>query len=542
MGQIWDFFQNLFNTSGFPPRWHCGKWSDFHGWLYIISDLLIWSAYFAMPIIIVRYISRKQGLRFERIYFLFAAFILACGTTHLLDAIIFWYPFYRISALVRFATGIISWITVYYLVKMMPTAFSLKSAEQLEEEVERRKIVEEQLRINNNLLTETQNIAHLGHWQWDATNNKIIWSQTLCDIFEVQNPKDLTYQSYLTLIHPEDRPYLQEIISKAIETKIFPEFYHRLIVKDGTVKTIHARGQVITNHKGEITLIGTAQDVTELKKNEQELLAKTKALEASNVELEKFASIASHDLREPLRKISAFSSMLEHDQKDALNEKGKIYLEKIQGASARMQKLIDDILHFSLLTTELNDFKKVDLNEVIKEVLSDLEVLIVTTHAEVIIENLPAIEGNASQLGQLFFNLMNNAIKFCKPGTVPQVNISSVFIKGKELPADPMKLAQYKFSILGSPRYWENELFCQISITDNGIGFDEAYLDRIFTIFQRLHGKTDYEGTGIGLAVCKKVVDIHHGSITARSTLGVGTTFIVLLPVSQKNFIVTSMQ
>ncbi|MDR3681737.1 MAG: ATP-binding protein [Flavipsychrobacter sp.] len=542
MEQVWEFFQNLFNTSGFPPRWHCGKWSDFHGWLYIISDLLIWSAYFAMPIIIVRYISKKQGLRFERIYFLFAAFILACGATHLLDAIIFWYPFYRVSALVRFATGIISWTTVYYLVKIMPTAFSLKSAEQLEEEVERRKKVEEQLRINNSLLTEAQSIARLGHWQWDATNKNVTWSETLQDIFEMQEQKDHTYQDYLALIHPEDIPYLREMISRAVETKVFPEFYHRLILKDGRVKTIHAKGQVITNKKGEIIIIGTAQDVTDLKKNEQELLAKTKALEASNVELEKFASIASHDLREPLRKIGAYSSMLEHDQKELLNEKGKLYLEKIQSASARMQQLIDDILDFSRLTTEQSEFKRTNLNEVIAAVLSDLEVPIVTTHAEIQTENLPTVEGNASQLGQLFFNLINNAVKFRKPGTAPLINISSIFIKGKDLPADPIKLSQYKFAVLGNPRYWENELFCQISVSDNGIGFDETYLDRIFMIFQRLHGKTDYEGTGIGLAVCKKVVDIHHGSITARSTPGAGATFIVLLPVSQKNFTVSSMQ
>jgi len=536
MGQVGDFFSNLFNTAGFPPRWHCGRWSDFHGWLYIISDLLIWSAYFAMPVIIVRYIARKQNVRFERIYFLFAAFILACGTTHLLDAIIFWYPFYRVSALVRFVTGIISWITVYYLIKMMPTAFSLKSAAQLEEEVERRRKAEEQLRINNELLLESQNIARLGHWQWDMQKNEVTWSQTLIDIFDADRTISLTYKTYLDLIHPEDQEYVHEMIDKAVATKNFPEFYHRIILKNGTIRTIHAKGQVLTSDKGDVTLIGTAQDVTELKKAEQELLIKTQALEATNKELEKFASIASHDLREPLRKISAFSSMLETEQKQVLNDKGKLYLEKIQNASIRMQKLIDDILDLSKLTTDLPEFVQVNLNDVISGVLSDLEVLIITTHAQIRCDRLPVIEANGSQLGQLFFNLVANAIKFRRPDLTPEIHISSEYIKGKDLPANPLNIPDRKFSVLGNPRYWENEVFCKITVEDNGIGFDEVYLDRIFMIFQRLHSKTEYEGTGIGLAVCKKVADIHHGTISAQSTPGVGTKFTVTLPVSQKNY------
>ena len=145
MNQVTEFFSKLFDDSGFPPRWHCGKWTDFHGWLYIISDLMIWGAYFAIPTIIIRYITRKQEARFQRVYFLFASFILACGTTHLLDAITFWYPAYRLNALVRFGTGVVSWLTVFHLVKLLPVAFSLKTAEQLESEVLHREDVELQL-------------------------------------------------------------------------------------------------------------------------------------------------------------------------------------------------------------------------------------------------------------------------------------------------------------------------------------------------------------------------------------------------------------
>jgi len=146
MNQIIEFFKKLFDSSDWPPRWHCGRWTEFHGWLYIISDLLIWSAYFTIPIVIIRYISKKQGIRFERLYFLFAAFILACGATHFLDAVAFWIPAYRLNALVRLITGILSWTTVFYLVKLLPAAFSLKSQKELEVEIGQRKKAEEKFK------------------------------------------------------------------------------------------------------------------------------------------------------------------------------------------------------------------------------------------------------------------------------------------------------------------------------------------------------------------------------------------------------------
>ncbi len=146
MRQVIEFFEKLLDTSDWPPRWQCGKWSDFHGWLFIISDLLVWSAYFAIPLIIIRYISRRQDARFFKLYFFFAGFILACGATHLIDAVTFWYPAYRLNALFRFSTGVLSWITVIYLIRLLPVAFSLRSSSQLEAEVDHRKRAEEKFR------------------------------------------------------------------------------------------------------------------------------------------------------------------------------------------------------------------------------------------------------------------------------------------------------------------------------------------------------------------------------------------------------------
>jgi hypothetical protein len=135
MGQIIDFFSGLFSTALWPPRWRCGEWSSFHGWLYILSDLAIWSAYFAIPLVIIKYMRLKSALKFRGLYFLFAAFIIACGLTHLLDAVTFWFPMYRLNALVRFFTGIISWLTVIYLVRKLPSILNLKTHVELENEI-----------------------------------------------------------------------------------------------------------------------------------------------------------------------------------------------------------------------------------------------------------------------------------------------------------------------------------------------------------------------------------------------------------------------
>jgi light-regulated signal transduction histidine kinase (bacteriophytochrome) len=225
--------------------------------------------------------------------------------------------------------------------------------------------------------------------------------------------------------------------------------------------------------------------------------------------------------------------MLEKETKGQ-SEKVNAYAEKIVNSASRMQQLIDDILDFSRLSAADMAFEKLNLNQVIDSVLSDMEVNITVANAMVNVSKMPAIEGNASQLGQLFQNLISNAIKFHKEGVYPVVNIYSEVIAGAQLPLDHLKGSQY--TVLNNPKFWEQERFLKIYIQDNGIGFEESYVDRIFTIFQRLHARSDYEGTGIGLAICKKVVDIHHGTITAKSQLNEGATFIVILPMSQRNF------
>jgi PAS domain S-box-containing protein len=537
MEQVVEFFQKLFDTQDWPPRWNCGNWTGFHGWFYIISDLLIWSAYFAIPLTILKYLSRKVDTRFVRAYFLFAAFILACGSTHLLDAITFWFPAYRLNALVRFITGVVSWITVFHIVRILPMATSLRSNADLEKEIAERKKAEENLKISNQQLNAAQEIAKLGHWQWDVTANKVLWSDELYKIFGIAPGRDITYEKYLEILHPEDREFVNSAVQSALTEKKYPSFTHRISLPDGTEKVLQARGDVLTNENGEVVrMIGTAQDVTDIQKAQQQLVERTHALETTNAELQRFAYVASHDLQEPLRKIMTFASLLDKELNGNVNDKGRMYMEKIVQSSGRMQRLIDDILTFSSLRVIREAFQPTDLNTVLKQVLSDMEVRIENSGATIRANALPIIDAIPSQMGQLFQNLVSNAIKFRKDGVPPVVTITHRIVDEDEVKNYGWR--EEDASLVGGYTYNRGrEQFARIEVGDNGIGFDETYAEKIFEIFQRLHSTKTFEGTGIGLAICKKIVDNHHGMISASSVPGEGASFLLFLPLSQKSFL-----
>jgi len=250
-----------------------------------------------------------------------------------------------------------------------------------------------------------------------------------------------------------------------------------------------------------------ARDIRERRRAHDELHAFTVKLQQSNRELEDFAYVASHDLQEPLRKIQAFGDRLRARYADTLTGEGADYLKRMQAAAARMQTLINDLLVFSRVTTKAQPFVPVDLNTVVHEVVHDLEVRIHQAGAEVRIGELPMIDADPSQMHQLIQNLISNGLKFHKPDTPPRVSISG-------------KVSHDS---------------AEIVVSDEGIGFEERYADRIFTMFERLHGRGTYEGTGIGLAICRKIAQRHGGDILAQSTPGQGSTFTVTLPLVHRS-------
>lgn len=264
-------------------------------------------------------------------------------------------------------------------------------------------------------------------------------------------------------------------------------------------------------------------DITHRKKAEDEiLLAKAnleryaEQLKSSNKELEQFAYVASHDLQEPLRKIQAFGDRIRSNEDKALSDTGRDYLDRVLNAAERMQNLINALLSFSRISSQAKPFRQIDMRQVMNEVLSDLEVSIENAGAVIHLEgNFPNIEADPMQMWQLFQNLVSNALKFQKAGARPEI-----VIKCEQLSNVPPD---------GRRKY------AQISVTDNGIGFDEKYKEKIFNIFQRLEG-VNYKGTGVGLAICRKIAQRHGGDIIAQSSPGLGSSFVVTLPYSQTPF------
>lgn len=239
----------------------------------------------------------------------------------------------------------------------------------------------------------------------------------------------------------------------------------------------------------------------------------TQELERSNRELQDFTYVATHDLQEPLRKIQTFSDRVRQESGDRLSEKSLDFLTRAMNAASRMQSLIESLLEYSCVSKRREPHQLADLTVVAEDVLEDLSARIIETRGQIDIGNLPTIEAEPTQMRQLFQNLVSNALKYHRPEVPPEIQVRSRQCR------DP-----------GNGRE-----MCEISVSDNGIGFDEQFLEKIFTPFQRLHGKLQYEGTGIGLAICRRIAERHSGTITARSMPGEGSTFIVTLPVKHED-------
>jgi PAS domain S-box-containing protein len=262
-----------------------------------------------------------------------------------------------------------------------------------------------------------------------------------------------------------------------------------------------------------IGLVGLSRDITEKKKGAERMERMMGELARSNSELEQFAYVASHDLQEPLRKIQAFSSRLRDRWGEQLGEQGADYLNRVENAAARMQILIEDLLAYSRVTSKAKPFVPVELSEVVEGVLSDLEARIERLNARVEVGPLPQVAADPTQMRQLLQNLIGNALKFHRQDSTPVVRIHA------EAPGDGANDAAAEL--------------CRIRVEDNGIGFDPKHAIKIFQVFQRLHSRNEYQGSGIGLAVCKKIVDRHGGTIEALSSPGQGATFVVTLPLKQ---------
>lgn len=334
---------------------------------------------------------------------------------------------------------------------------------------------------------------------------------------------------WTTIVHPDDADRTWHTWNNAVTNGEVYEIEYRLRRYDGVFLWFLARAVPMRDGEGNITKwFGTCTNINDQKHAadllEQKVAERTFELQEvnrnlawSNSELEQFAYVASHDLQEPLRKIRTFTGMLESELKQREPKRVTHFIDRIWQSSSRMQELIKDLLDFSRLgRTQQAQFAPVNLNEILQQVSEDLELLINQKAARIEWQPMPNVQASTLQMSQLFYNLLSNALKFSKEGVAPFVQVAST-------PADKMLVAEHGLAHHETPLHY-------ITVTDNGIGFKPEYADQIFTIFQRLHSRSSYEGTGIGLALCKKVVLNHHGAIWATSEPGVGATFHLLLP------------
>lgn len=372
-----------------------------------------------------------------------------------------------------------------------------------------------QLKITNESIKHAETIGEFYTSQWNLATGELTYSDNLYRLLgcEPQSFKP-SIENFLRFVHPDDRTIVQEAEDNTkLPGKTLPHFY-RVIRADGELRYFMSMGKFISDDKSKLH-IGIGKDITGHHLSNVALEERNHELEQSIKELESFNRVASHDLQEPLRKIQTFISRVIEKDKANLSDQGKEYLTKIESSAHKMRILIDDLLLFSRTNKAEKVFEKTDLNKILDSANQELAHEIEQKNAIIQSAQLPVINVISFQIQQLFVNLIGNALKYSKPGIPPVIKIDCEKLAARDNP-----------EFITDTR----KKFLKISISDNGMGFDQQYAEKIFILFHRLHNNTEYVGTGIGLSICKKIAENHNGFIIAEGKPGIGATFTVYLP------------
>lgn len=375
----------------------------------------------------------------------------------------------------------------------------------------------------NNLIKDSSDISAI----FEVDGKIVFLSPSTRNILGYSPRAAIGLQSF-DFVHPDDLKMVKESYRKAFQDRDFV-FQHEFRYKhqNGSWRVLEGVGRQYQDENGYVVgILHNSRDITERKMVEKQLRNYTYKLEQSNRELQDFAYVASHDLQEPLRKVQAFGDRLERKYAADLGDEGRDCIDRMRNAAGRMQNLINDLLTFSRVSTKTQPFKPTDLKKIAEDVVSDLEVRIEQTGGRVEIGELPTIDADPVQMQQLLQNLIGNALKFHRPEVSPVVKVYAQAV----MPTGASFVLENEEIQVGD----SDDTLCRLVVEDNGIGFDEKYLDRIFTVFQRLHGRAEYEGSGIGLAVCRKIVERHGGTINAESEPNCGASFYINLPIAQE--------
>ncbi|MFB9079664.1 CHASE3 domain-containing protein [Flavobacterium procerum] len=399
---------------------------------------------------------------------------------------------------------------------LVALSFILLAYRQISRDFERLKIYNKKLLISSGLISESETIGKFSTWQWDLDTQKIDYSDNQYRLLGFKPDSFVPEkETFLNFVHHDDKQTVAESMNGILEKGTLPFVYYKIVRPDREIRYFKSTGKLLTDQHGSKILLGINFDITDEHLLNIELQERNKELEKSNKELASFNHVASHDLQEPLRKIQTFISRVSDADKAVMSESGKNYITKIEASAKRMRVLIDDLLLFSRTNTTKKEFIKVNLDELLKNAESELAEVIEEKKAVITVSKLPKLSVIPYQIEQLFINLIGNSLKYSRPDVEPIITISSEKVNSADYP-EILEQTVKKFH--------------KITFTDNGMGFDPQFKETIFILFQRLHSKTDYPGTGIGLAICKKIVENHKGHITADSTLDQGSVFTVFLP------------
>jgi len=371
----------------------------------------------------------------------------------------------------------------------------------------------------------------LANWDLDLTTNHLIYSPRLVEIFGYPSDAVLSRETMYKQLLPEDiEQVVKPAMEKAMKTGVY-QYEARIRKTDGSIVWIKTRGKVLFNENNEpVKMLGSLQDITDeknfsqelerqVKERTKELSEKNEVLEKMNAELKSFAYVSSHDLQEPLRKIQVFADRIQSLEYDTLSDKGKDYFNRIQRAAATMQTLIQDLLAYSRASNNEKVLEHTPLQEILDTVTDELKEQITEKKASITTEQLGTLPVIRFQFKQLLQNLLSNSLKFSKSDVAPVIHLKGSF-------------TNHHFEAVDSQS--EQAAYFHLQITDNGIGFDPAYADKIFEIFQRLNSREQYQGTGIGLAIVKKIIDNHHGLIKADGAPGKGARFDIYIPAGHR--------
>lgn len=655
---MWDVVLKLVDTDGFLPRWLCGQWTAFHGWVHIVSDIAIWTAYTVIPVILLQLVTRRRDTPFPKIFWLFAAFIFWCGLTHLVEAVMFWWPGYRFMGAVKVVTAVVSWSTAIVLMSLMPQILALRSAKEVEKEVLERKRMQDTLQQSearyrllvscikdyailmldpkghivswrggaaqiygysreeahglhfsrfysdeenqackpaNELkiavengrfeeegwrirkdgirfwanviitpmlddtgelvgftkvtrdLTERKNVmeqlkqlnedlerqvikrtselmesedryrrvlagSNDGVWDWDLETRDLYWNDRLFEMHgltrETFTP---TLESFLELVYPKDRHRVADAIAAHLETdESFELEIRQRHVPSGEYRHFFARGKAVRNEEGKpIRMSGTAVDITERKQMELELARAKEQAEVANRKKSQFLATMSHELRTPLNAIIGYSEMLESGIGGTLTEKQERYIHNVVISGRHLLDMVNDILDLSKI--EAGKFQILlewirlepfvyELSGMIKDLADRKNIRL----HYAIQPGLTGLEADPARLRQILLNLLSNAIKFNREAGEVHVRFS-----------------------LDEDTGW---VVCEVR--DTGIGIPEDKISELFSEFYQVDPSYSrrHEGTGLGLALTRRLVELHGGMIFVRSKLGEGSVFTFRLP------------